>query len=403
MVLVAVSCAPSPAETPAEEPQTVSTEAPSVEEPAEEPEDTSPYLIGFAGPFSGANAQYGEMLLNGAQLAVDEINEAGGINGHPVELVLGDDQMDSKQAPLVAQRFAQNLDVPVVVGHFASTNTVAAVPIYDRENLPVVTAASTSPSLSCSSDWFFRVPSTNVIQGYQGGVYAVETLGAEKIAVMYAESDATQAMELWFEKGVADAGGEIIAVETHQINDQDYTAQITKLKALSPDLVYLNTYFNEGAFILKQAKEAGWEDTIFIGCDSVGGPGFLELTGAETAEGYYQTVFWDPTDPGEKSQKFVADFQAKYGTLPEQYGAHAYSAIYVVAEALENGATTREAIKDYLEEIGMTRGFDVAIGKFVWDECHDPARAVLVLMVENGEFVSAPVQPPAIEEIPTLE
>jgi branched-chain amino acid transport system substrate-binding protein len=389
--LILSGCAPTTTQAPAE------TQAPVTQQPA----TTEPYLIGFAGPFSGSNAQYGEMLLNGANLAVDQINEAGGVNGRQIKLELGDDQMDSKQAPLVAQRFAQNPKVIVVIGHFASTNTVAAVPIYDREELAVVTAASTSPSLTCASPWFFRVPSTNKIQGYQGGTFSVKTLGAKRIAVMYAESDATQAMEEWFEKGVADSGGEIVAVETHQINDQDYTAQITKLKALNPELVYLNTYFNEGAFILKQAAEAGWDNTIFLGCDSVGGPGFLDLTGPEVAEGFYQTVFWDPTDPNEKSQKFVADFKAKYGEIPEQYAAHAYSAVYVVVEALKNGAETRQEIRDYLEKTGASTGFDVAIGKFVWDDCHEPARSVLVLKVVNGEFISSPEQPPP--DMPTGE
>lgn len=384
-VLAIAGCA-SPATQIAQQPTTPPTQTPPPE----------PYVIGFAGPFTGANAQYGQFLLNGAQLAVTQINAAGGINGHQIELSMGDDQMDPKQSPLIAQRFAQNSKVLVVIGHFASSNTLAAVPIYDREKLPVVTAASTSPSLSCSSSWFFRLPSTNVIQGYQGGVYAVSVLGAKRIGVMYAESDATQAMEQWFELGVKDNGGQIIDVETHQINDQDYTAQITKLKALKPDLVYLNTYFNEGALILKQAKEAGWDDTIYLGCDSVGGPGFLDLTGASVAEGFYQTVFWDPNDPSEKSQKFVTDFQTKYGQLPEQYAAHAYSAVYVVAQALQSGATTRQAIRDYLEKEGTTNGFDVVIGKFTWDKCHDPARSVLVLKVVNGQFVSAPQQPPAV-------
>ncbi|HLC41203.1 MAG TPA: ABC transporter substrate-binding protein [Methylomirabilota bacterium] len=348
-----------------------------------------PFVIALAGPISGPNAQYGVLLKNGAQLAVNQLTAAGGVDGHPIKLLLADDQMDPKQSPLVAQRLAQDKSVLAVIGHFASTNTLAAMPIYTRVGVPVL-SHSTSTNLSGISKWFFRLAVTNDVQGTQLGKYAVERLGGKRVAVMFAQTEGNQTVEGPFEEAVKAAGGQIIAVETHQLNDKDYTAQITKLKGTNPDVVFLNTFFNESALIVRQAREAGFR-TKFIAVESAGGPDFLKLGGA-AAEGVYAGAYWDPSSPSKLARKFVADYKAAYGQLPEQYGAQAYAAVMIFADVLRHGARTRQAILDYLSRVGTTKGFDTAAGKMVWNQKHDVYVPMVILQVKNGQWVLAPQQ-----------
>jgi branched-chain amino acid transport system substrate-binding protein len=348
-----------------------------------------PFTIALAGPITGENAQYGELLVNGAQLAVDQINATGGIDGREIKLELGDDQMDPQQAPLVAQRLAQDSSVLVVIGHFASTNSLAAIPIYDRVGVPLL-SHSTSNSLTGVSPWFFRLAVTNDVQGTQLADYSVKVLGAKRIAVMFGESEGMQTVEGPFEAAIKAAGGEIVAVETHQIGDQDFTAQITKLKSLNPDVVLLNTFFNEAALIVRQGSEAGL-DTMYVGVESAGGPDFLTLAG-DAAEGTYAGAFWSPASPEQLAKQFVADYQAAYGELPEQYGAQAYAAVTMFADALRAGARTRDEIRKYLDETGTSKGFETAAGTIKWNAQHDPYVPMVILQVKDGAWVSAPQQ-----------
>jgi len=328
-------------------------------------------------------------LKNGAELAVNQINTAGGVDGHPIKLLLADDQMDPKQSPLVAQRLAQDSSVLAVIGHFASTNTLAAIPIYNRVGVSLL-SHSTSTRLSGISKWFFRLAVTNDVQGTQLGKYAVEKLGGKRIVVMFAQTEGNQTVEGPFEEAVKAAGGQIITVETHQLNDKDYTAQITKIKGMNPDVIFLNTFFNESALIVRQASEAGLR-TKFIAVESAGGPDFLKLAGT-AAESVYAGAYWDPSSPNKLARKFVSDYKAAYGELPEQYGAQAYAAVVILADVLRHGARTREAIQEYLSRVGTANGFDTAAGKMVWNQKHDVYVPMVILQVKNGQWIVAPQQ-----------
>jgi branched-chain amino acid transport system substrate-binding protein len=366
-------------------PTSASTQAPATIETSE------PFVIGLAGPLTGENAVYGEYMTRSATLAVDQINAAGGIDGIPLRLELGDDQMDPAQSPLIAQRFANDPSILAVIGHFASTNTLAALPIYDQAGVPFLSPSSTSQTLSGMSPWFFRMPSTNDETADSVARYAIEVLGATRIASVYAVSESNLTLQEAFEARVVALGGENITRESVQVGDQDFAAQVTRLMSLEPEMVFLNTFFAEGAAFILQAHEAGFS-TTYIGNDAVGGQALVDLAGAEAAEGAMYAVAWDPADPSPASQAFVTAFQAAYGVAPESYGAHSYAAVEAIAEALRSGARTRDEIREFLDTTGRSAGFDFVIGHLVWDENHDPHRPMLFLVCHDGVYVSAPGQ-----------
>jgi branched-chain amino acid transport system substrate-binding protein len=367
-----------------------STQAPATIETSE------PFVIGLAGPLTGENAVYGEYMTRSATLAVDQINAAGGIDGIPLRLELGDDQMDPAQSPLIAQRFANDPSILAVIGHFASTNTLAALPIYDQAGVPFLSPSSTSQTLSGMSPWFFRMPSTNDETADSVARYAIEVLGATRIASVYAVSESCITLQDAFEARVHELGGEYFERIAVQVGDQDFAAQVTSLMSLEPDFVFLNTFFAEGAAFIIQAHEAGLR-TTYVGNDAVGGQALVDLAGAEAAEGAMYAVAWDPADPSPASQAFVTAFQAAYGVAPESYGAHSYAAVEAIAAALRSGARTRDEIREFLDTTGRSTGFDLVIGHLVWDENHDPHRPMLFLVCRDGAYVSAPEQLPPAE------
>lgn len=377
--------------------QTATPEPTEVQEPTlaatatvGQPEAEETFVIAVAGPQTGPNAVYGEFHRTGARLAAHEINEAGGTDGHPIEIKLMDDQMDPKQSPLVAQRIADDDSVLAVIGHFASTNSLAAAPIYGREGVPHLTACSTSDSLSGISPWFFRVPTPNRELGRQLGLYATQVLGANRIGVMYGESEGALTTLEAFEKGVEQGEGEIIERLTHQLGDQDFTSQITKMMAADPDVVWLDTFTNEAGLLVKQMGEAGWNPTV-LGLDAWTNMDFIKLAGS-AGEGALSPAFWDPESPNPESQQFVSQYQEMYGKLPEQFTAHTYVCVKLIAKALENGARTRVEIQEYLHETGTSQGFDTIVGKIVWDENHDSVNPIVMLEVKDGEWTRAPKQ-----------
>jgi len=388
------SCTPSP------QPTVEATSAPVSPQPTVEatsapvtnsPTSSAPFVIALAGPFTGANAEYGEFMKNGANLAVKDINGTGGIDGRQIQIQLADDQMDPKQAPLVAQRLSQDSSVLAVIGHFASTSTIAALPIYDRVGVPVL-SHSTSQNLTGMSRWFFRLAPTNDIQGKQLADFTVQVLGAKKVAVMFEEGEGTQTVEKPFEAEMAQIGGDIVDKETHQVNDTDFAAQITKIRAFEPEVVFLNTFANEAALIVKQSNQAGWTP-IFVSIESTATQDFIDLAG-KASEGVYCAAFWNPASTDPEVQKYVEEYKAAYGATPEAYGAETYTAVMMFAEALKAGARTREEIRDWLDKTGTTAGFHFASGNLKWDKNHDPFVPMLVLQVQNGKWIYSPKQLP---------
>lgn len=346
-------------------------------------------VIAVAGPMTGDNAVFGEYMRRSAQLAADEINSAGGIDGRELIIRIEDDQMVAREASLVADRLSKDNTVLAVVGHFSSTTSLAAVPIYDRSGMLVISPASTSPELSGSSQWFYRTVMTDEIASRLTAEYAVEGLGAQRLAIVHSLSDATTGQAEFFQERAEELGAEVIAVFPHEDDLRDFTAIVTELRSLNPDLILIASFSPAAAQFTRQLREAGM-DTQLMGTDPIYTNEFLELAGAE-GNGLIANTYFHPDLPRPSVQRFVDGYKSRHGELPEAYGAGTYDAVHMLAEAIEEVGADREAIRNYLARLGKDLpAFEGVKGSYTFDDMNDPHMDIVFIQVVDGTWQLAP-------------
>jgi branched-chain amino acid transport system substrate-binding protein len=373
-VFLVAACAP--AATPAA-PAAAPTKAPA---PSGEP-----IVFGMAAPMTGDAADYGIMLQSGVQLAVDEINAAGGINGRPVEIQVCDDKCSPYDGSLCAQKMVADPKIFAVIGHVCSSATLAGGPIYEQAGLTAMTVSSTNPEVT-KKGWkhIFRTIAHDGHQGPLMAKFAIETLGKKRLAIMYASHD--------YGKGLLDAtlpevpklGGEVVATETYVPGvDKDFSAQLTKIAQAKPEALLLLTDYAEGGLITRQRLAAGLENVPVVASGGNQHEQFIQL-GGKGAEGAFLLVYFDPEKPDQLTQDFVKKYQAKYNKMPSEQAGYGYEAPYIFKLAIEKGAT-----KQNLHEVLHTVEYTGLTGVTKFDETGDvTGKGQAVLVVKNGKFTS---------------
>jgi branched-chain amino acid transport system substrate-binding protein len=353
-------------------------------------EAAAPFKIGVAGPMTGQYATYGASHKAGAEIATEELNAAGGVNGGEVSFVLGDDLGDPKEAVLVAQKFIDDTEVVFVDGHQFSGATIAAGGKYQAAGLTMITPSATQPDITDLGDFIWRICMTDAVQGKGLADYSVGTLGLQKIAIMYDNSDYGRGLADAYDEGVKAAGGTVVAKEQYATGDTDFKAQLTKIKGTGPELIFLSGYYPEGSKIAQQAKELGM-DMQLLGSDGYASDELPKLGGA-AVEGMLVSTFFDYTKDDPAVQKFVDAYKAKYeGANPDWFVANSYDVIMLAAKAAEQaGSNDRAAINAALAEIGTYEGIS---GPITFDENGDVIKPLSIVIVENGSLVTAPQQP----------
>jgi len=343
-----------------------------------------PIKLGVAAPFTGDYAQFGEYTKDGVELAVEEINAAGGVLGRPLEIVYGDDKGDSKEAVSVAQRFASDSSITAIVGHFFSGATLAAGPIYQQNGIPTIAMASTNPEVTNIGDYVYRI---NVGDNYQGSQLAnlLYSEGYKKASIIYDNSDYGKGVSDVFANSFINLGGEVLINDSYMgTQDKDFSIILTKIANSDTEVIILASYYSEAALIKRQARNFGIE-IPFYGSDSLYTTDFITLAGAD-AEGTYVVAYFHESNPSDAAQEFIAKFKEKYNKKVDAWSPYCYDAIYVMADSIERaGSTDREAIKD---AISATSNFQGATGVTTFEGAREPlGKELLLLVVENGEYV----------------
>jgi branched-chain amino acid transport system substrate-binding protein len=344
-------------------------------------------IIASANPMTGNSAQFGKYKVQGIQLALDEANAAGGISGSMLKLTVEDDQGNPKEAAVVAQRIISDDKVAAVIGHWNSSCTLAAGPIYDQAGIPAITDAI-NRKISGSSKWMFRISQTDLSESAQLADYMVDKLGGKRIAVLYSNND--------YGKGLSDAVSEhlkkrnmeVVASDAFLEGSNDFTPQISAVQAANPDVLFIGGYYREGALILQQARRMGFNVPV-VGTDGFTTDELIKL-GGESVEGVIFPGFFFADARFAGSEKFVAAYKAKYNEEPESYAALAYdSANMIIAGLKAGGGTPREAVQKHLDSL---EGFQGVSGKHTFDEAHDTQVPLIMLAVKDGKIVLAPKQ-----------
>ncbi|MBQ7882411.1 MAG: ABC transporter substrate-binding protein [Treponema sp.] len=341
--------------------------------------------IGAVGPLSGSVAVYGTDCKNGIELAIEEINAAGGVNGKSIELVSEDDEGNPEKSVSAYKKLVTKDKVNLIVGSLTSGCTMAISSLAQAQKVLMIAPAATATAITDAGDYVFRACFIDPFQGTVGAKFALQTLGSKKAAVLYdVGNDYSVGLTENFVKTFEEAGCEIVAKESYSTGDKDFNAQLTKIKNANPDVVYLPDYYGTVALIAKQLRAQGITTPI-VGAD--GWDGLTDNAGAEVLNGYYSNHYAaDSTD--EAVQKFVTSYNTKYNKTPTAFAALGYDSVYMLKDAIAKaGSADSESVKAALAE---TNG-DYVTGHITFDEKRNPIKsAVMVeLITKDGKLSTA--------------
>ena len=389
MVLALCACGSETAEPAEKEPEAPAAEAADTADTGDTAAAEGAFKIGICGPLTGAAAIYGNAVVNAAQIAVDELNAAGGMQ---FELQGQDDEADGEKA-INAYNTLLDWGMQVQVGPVTTGSAIAVSAQAYTDRVFCLTPSASSPDVIDGKDNVFQICFTDPNQGAASADYMAEHYADAKVAVIYRNDDAySQGIRDSF---VAECGEKAIEVvyEGTFTNDTatDFSVQLTAAQAAGADLVFLPIYYTPAATILSQANDMGYAPTFF-GVDGM--DGILSLEGFDTslAEGLMLLTPFSADAEDEKTQAFVAEYIARHTDIPNQFAADAYDAVYTVAAALEAAGCTpdmsAEEICDAIVAVMPTLTVDGLTGSgMTWDASGAVTKAPMAVVIENGQYV----------------
>jgi branched-chain amino acid transport system substrate-binding protein len=339
-------------------------------------------LIGEVGSLTGSEATFGISTRNAIELAIREVNAAGGVKGKKIEIRVYDNQSKPEEAANAANRLINQDNVLLILGEVASTNSIAMATKAQPAKVPMISNASTNPKVTQIGDYIFRVCFIDPFQGYVMAKFAHDNLKLTKLAVLRdLGSDYSQGLADVFERKFTEMGGKIVAGETYTKGSTDFRSQLTAIKRASPEAIYIPGYYNDIGLIARQARELGITAKL-MGGDGWDSEKLFELGGA-AVEGSYFSNHYSPDDPNPKIQKFIADYKAAYGSVPDALAALGYDAAKVAVDAIQRAPSfDRAAIRD---AIAATRNFPGVTGSITLDEKRNATKPAVVLEVGKGK------------------
>ena len=356
--------------------------------------DADKYYIGGIGPTTGATAIYGTAVKNGAQIAVDEINAAGGINGKQIEYRFEDDQNDAEKA-VNAYNTLKDWGMQMLVGTTTTAPCIAVAGKTASDNLFQITPSASAPAvLSSGNGNIFQVCFTDPNQGIASAQYIAENKLAKKIGIIYDSSDVySSGIEEKFEAEAKDKGLQIVSKAAFTADSKtDFGTQLQKAKDAGADLLFLPIYYQEASIILKQADTMGYKPKFF-GVDGMDGILTVENFDTKLAEGVMLLTPFAADAKDKAVQKFVKTYKEQYEDTPNQFAADSYDAVYALKAAIEESKATPDmsasdmcdALKGAMTKIkmqGLTGGKD----GLTWNESGEVTKSPKAVIIKNGAY-----------------
>lgn len=356
--------------------------------------DADKYYIGGIGPTTGATAIYGTAVKNGAQIAVDEINAAGGINGKQIEYRFEDDQNDAEKA-VNAYNTLKDWGMQMLVGTTTTAPCIAVAGKTASDNLFQITPSASAPSvLSSGNGNIFQVCFTDPNQGIASAQYIAENKLAKKIGIIYDSSDVySSGIEEKFEAEAKDKGLQIVSKAAFTADSKtDFGTQLQKAKDAGADLLFLPIYYQEASIILKQADTMGYKPKFF-GVDGMDGILTVENFDTKLAEDVMLLTPFAADAKDKTVQNFVKTYKEKYKDTPNQFAADSYDAVYALKAAIEDSKATTDmsasdmcdALKGAMTKIkmqGLTGGKD----GLTWNESGEVTKSPKAVIIKNGAY-----------------
>ncbi len=350
-------------------------------------------VIGHYASMTGSEATFGQSTDNGIKLAVDEINEAGGIRGKKIRLITYDDKGDAREAGTAVTRLTTKDAVVAVLGEVASGLSLAGAPVCQQSGIPMISPSSTNPKVTKIGDMIFRVCFIDPFQGAVCAKFAREHEGlkAAKAAILTDQaSPYSVGLQDEFEKAFEKLGGKVVSKQQYQGGDQDFSAQLTAIRSSEPDVVFVPGYYTDVGNVALQARKLGLK-TPLLGGDGWDSVKLGEIAGS-SIEGCFYSNHYSHEDPNPRVQDFIKKYNERHRQIPDGLAALGYDAARILFEAMKR--TEGLDGKSLAAELAKTKDFDGVTGKISIDADRNAVKPAVILEMKDGKpkFVTT-IQP----------
>jgi branched-chain amino acid transport system substrate-binding protein len=339
--------------------------------------------VGEYSSLTGGTATFGQSTHNAILLAYDEVNAAGGVLGRKLKVLTEDDQSKPEEAATAATKLISQNGVVALLGEVASSRSLAAAPIAQSNKVPMISPSSTNPKVTQVGDYIFRVCFLDSFQGAVMAKFVTNTLKLKKVAVLYdVRNDYSVGLRGFFSEAFKGMGGQVVGEQSYSEGDSDFRAQLTQLKSLKPEAIYVPGYYTEAGTIARQARELGLTVPL-LGGDGWDSPKLFEI-GGEAIKGSYISNHYSVDDPNPVIQKFLKDYKARHGATPDALAALAYDAAKILADAIKRAGTTEgPKLRD---AIAATKDFAGVTGTITIGPDRNAIKPAFLLKVGSGKF-----------------
>jgi len=344
---------------------------------------SSDIVIGEYGTLTGNDATFGISSRNGIEMAMDEVNKAGGVLGKKIKVIVEDDRGDPGEATTVVKKLISSDQVIALLGEVASTRSKAGANVAQENKIPMISPSSTNPAVTQIGDYIFRVCFIDPFQGLVMAKFATNTLKVKNVAILRdVKNDYSVGLADVFLEEFKKMGGNIVSDQSYSAGDVDFSAQLTTIKAKNPQAIFVPGYYTEVGLIARQMKKLGMT-AIMMGGDGWDSPKLTEI-GGEAMDGAYFSNHYSVDDPSPAIQKFVGDYKARFNQVPDALAALAYDAAHILVEAMKRANSTegpklRDAIAQTADYAGVT-------GKITIDKDRNSVKPAVVLQVKDRKL-----------------
>jgi len=348
--------------------------------------ESAEILIGHVASLTGSEATFGQSTDNGIKLAFEEINKAGGVKGKKLVLKTLDDQGKPEEAQVAATRLIVNDKVTALIGEVASSRSLAMGPVAEKNKVPMISTASTNPKVTLDQQgntlkYVFRVCFIDPFQGTVMAKFARENMKISKVAVLRDVGNAySVGLADFFEDTFKKMGGEIVTDQSFKAGDQDFKAQLTKIRETNPEAIYVPAYYTDVGLISRQVRELGMKVPL------MGGDGWdseeLYKISQGALNGSFFSNHYTTESPDERVKSFIEKYKAAYGSVPDALAALGYDAALVAADAMNRAKDlSGPAIADAL---AATKDFKAVTGNITLNEQHNAVKSAVVIAIDNN-------------------
>ncbi len=345
--------------------------------------------VGEFASLTGKEANFGNSSHQGTLLAIEELNAAGGLLGKKLELITEDDLTKAGEPATVVNKLISRDGVIAILGEVASSRSLEAAPICQQNKIPMISPSSTNPEVTKTGDYIFRVCFIDPFQGTVMANFASKKLKAKKVAIFTdVKSDYSKGLARFFKESFVASGGQIVVELDFNGGDKDFKAQLTSIKAASPDAVFVPGYYTDVALICIQARQLGLNVPLFGG-DGWEGEDLVKI-GQDAVEGHYFSTHYHPDVSSPKSTAFVEAYKKRWKNsdgspkVPDAMAALGYDSAMILADAIKRaGSTDGTKVRDML---AATKDFDAVTGRITINAQRDATKSAVILQVKDGKF-----------------